>query len=68
MNSNECSDPNCGCHAHRKRIEAIKRANPFQDTCTQFKPLQMVIPPEGVHISCPVHGGHFVTGPSQVTL
>jgi hypothetical protein len=31
--------------------------------CTLYKPLWMVIPPEGVHISCPVHPeGHHIYG------
>ena len=35
--------------------------------CSLHKPLWMVIPPGGVHISCPVHpNGHHIFG-SQVT-
>ena len=33
--------------------------------CTLGKPLWMVIPPEGAHISCPVHPeGHHIFGPN----
>lgn len=40
----------------------------FPDSqCVLNKPLMMLIPPQGVHLSCPVHpGGHHVFGP-QVT-
>jgi hypothetical protein len=35
--------------------------------CTAHKPLLMVVPPEGAHISCPVHPeGHHISGPPQV--
>jgi hypothetical protein len=37
----------------------------FPDTsnCILNKPLYMVIPPEGVHLSCPCHsGGHHIYG------
>ncbi len=36
--------------------------------CTAWKPLMMVIPPDGITISCPVHkDGHFIRAP-QVRL
>ena len=32
--------------------------------CTALKPLMMVIPSEGITISCPIHEkGHFIRGP-----
>lgn len=32
--------------------------------CSLNQPLSMVIPPEGVHLSCPVHyHGHHIYGP-----
>ena len=35
------------------------------DRCTARQPLMMVIPPQGVTISCPIHkGGHFIRGSS----
>jgi hypothetical protein len=35
--------------------------------CVLEKPLMMVIPPQGVHLDCPVHlEGHHIFGP-QVT-
>jgi hypothetical protein len=45
-----------------------KRPDPWRESqCTLNKPLWMVIPPGGVHLSCPVHPeGHHVFGP-QVT-
>ena len=41
-----------------------KDRRPWRGTeCILNKPLWMVIPPEGVHLSCPVHpGGHHVFG------
>jgi hypothetical protein len=43
-----------------------QRPDPWRDAqCTLNKPLWMVIPPEGVHLSCPVHPeGHHVFGSS----
>ena len=32
------------------------------DQCTLTQPLLMVIPTTGIHIRCPVHGTHFVSG------
>src|SRR5208282_5424767 len=39
--------------------------DPFRESqCVLNKPLWMVIPPGGVHLSCPVHPeGHHVFGP-----
>lgn len=41
---------------------------PFiESQCVLNKPLMMVIPSQGVHLSCPVHpAGHHIFGP-QVT-
>lgn len=43
--------------------------DPFRDSqCVLNKPLHMVIPPQGAHLSCPVHpDGHHIFG-SQVML
>lgn len=39
---------------------------PDLSQCTMNRPLSMVIPPQGVHLSCPVHpAGHHIFG-SQV--
>ncbi len=40
--------------------------DPWEESqCTLNKPLWMVIPPEGVHISCPAHPeGHHIYGSS----
>ena len=48
-------DPNCpGCN---------KPYKPPIEQCSLNKPLWMVIPPEGVHLSCPIHPqGHHVFG------
>lgn len=61
--SSECDDPRCPCHQfHKQRIDKY----PILE-CILGKPLLMVIPPEGVHLSCPVHGKHFLAG-SRMTL
>lgn len=51
-----CGDPSCPCHSYRRRP-----TYPGQE-CSLGKPLWMVIPPQGIHISCPVHGKHFIPG------
>lgn len=55
-----CDDPNCPCREHRRRVRPRE--------CSLTKPLYMVIPPEGTHISCPVHGQHFIIGPPAVWM
>jgi hypothetical protein len=61
-----CPHPNC---PHNKRpyedeIDPWKEAQ-----CTLRKPLWMVIPPEGVHLDCPVHPeGHHVYGPRVIWM
>lgn len=53
-----CTDPHCPC-----RQPAVP--NPGAQ-CSLNQALCLYIPPEGTHISCPVHGQHFLQG-SHVT-
>jgi hypothetical protein len=43
-----------------------RRPDPWQESqCVLNQPLMMVIPPEGVHLSCPAHPeGHHIFGSS----
>jgi hypothetical protein len=42
-----------------------RRHPDYSPECTLNKPLWMVIPPEGAHLSCPIHpNGHHIYGPS----
>ena len=52
-----CPHPNCPSNQE-------PWIDPWEESqCTLTKPLWMVIPPEGVHISCPVHSeGHHIPG------
>lgn len=52
--SEACDDPNCGCHRRRRRER--------DKGCVLGKPILMVIPPTGTHITCPVHGKHWIEG------
>jgi len=54
---------NCpDCDPKKPRNDPWKNAQ-----CTAHKPLLMVIPPGGTHLSCPVHPeGHHIYGPPQV--
>ena len=56
-----CPHPNCPSNKE-------PWIDPWEGSqCTLNKPIWMVIPPEGVHISCPVHPeGHHIYG-SPVT-
>lgn len=56
----QCDDSNCGCN-HKPRYVP-------ESLCTLNKPIWMVIPPEGTHISCPVHGKHWLRGSGMVVL
>ena len=53
-----CPHPNCPANDE-------PYIDPWEASqCTLNKPLFMVIPPGGVHLSCPVHpGGHHIDGP-----
>ena len=56
----------------RKRHEDEEYDSPYMPnpnfSCTRGKPLLMVIPPEGITISCPVHpNGHFIKGPNRIS-
>lgn len=57
QHGDSCGDPQCPCHRFRKHLP---ERGP--NICTLGKPLWMVIPPEGIHIQCPVHGQHFIPG------
>lgn len=58
ISGSECADPNCECKNFKE---------PNTD-CSLNKPQYMVVPSEGLHISCPVHGKHFVIGSRIINL
>ena len=54
--SDECDDPKCPCKRFRKLpLDPLGQ-------CILNKPLWMVIPPDGFHLPCPIHGKHFIIG------
>lgn len=53
--ADSCDGHNCPCREFRKRRK-------FVGQCSLSQPLWMVIPPQGVHLPCPVHGKHFIPG------
>lgn len=47
-----------------------QKSDPWREAqCVLNKPLMMAIPPEGVHLSCPVHpDGHHVFGSASISF
>ncbi len=60
-----CADPHCPCRQFEKRPE---RPGIPGLQCSLNEPLAMVIPYPGVHITCPVHGQHWIRSSSTTFL
>lgn len=59
--------PDCNPRNHCPYCDPNRpKFDPWRESqCVLNKPLMMVIPPGGVHLSCPVHSdGHHIFGPS----
>lgn len=53
-----CTDPTCPCRQQNDWI--------LQQRCSLSGAMLLYVPPGGTHISCPVHGQHFLQGSSAV--